>query len=270
MALRPRSMGAQRGGRIIAFGHVGLQVADLDRSRAFYREVIGLVEIERGVRADLYLQHLTGYQGVELDSSVLVEPGSGVLLELLEYRGVERNPVDPATANPGTGHVCFEVDDVDAIYRRALDAGHRAVDEPVTPTSGRWTDGRSVYLLDPDGIRVELVQQGGDPGTIESESVFLAEATFAPDAAERRRPHRSAHLERIAELRREGVVIEVGAFLDALSSSVLLIRAGSVDEARRITEEDIYVKTGVWTDVRVRPFGRVASGPRRHRQPSPG
>ena len=33
-----------------------------------------------------------------------------------------------------------------------------SVNAPVTPTAGRWTGGRSVYLKDPDGIRVELVQ----------------------------------------------------------------------------------------------------------------
>ncbi len=52
------------------------------------------------------------------------------------------------------------MDDVEAIYRRAIEAGHGAVAAPVTPTAGRWQDGRSVYLLDPDRIRVELVQPG--------------------------------------------------------------------------------------------------------------
>lgn len=143
---------------------MGLQVGGLERSIAWYRDIVGLVEVERLVRSDAYLGQVTGYPGIELDICLLREPCSGVLVELLEYRGVPRTPVDPATANPGTAHVCFEVDDVDAVYARALSAGHRAVNPPVTPTSGRWTGGRSVYLLDPDGIRVELVQRArSDP-----------------------------------------------------------------------------------------------------------
>ncbi len=262
----------------MAFGHVGLQVLDLERSRAYYRDIIGLVEIERYTRDDLYLQQVTGYPDVELDIAVFAESSSGVLLELLEYRGVLRTPIDAATANPGTGHVCFEVDDVDAIYLRAMAAGHQAVSDPVIPTSGRWVGGRSVYLVDPDGIRVELVQRGfasdspgsapaidpgiavrPPPGDVQTESVFLVEATFTKDADERRRPHRSTHLRRLADLKRQGVIIEGGAFLDALSTSLMLIRATSAEAARQVGEDDIYVSAGVWENVRVRPFGRIAT-----------
>ncbi|MEO8899305.1 MAG: VOC family protein [Candidatus Dormibacter sp.] len=253
----------------MAFGHVGLQVADLERSSIYYQDVIGLIEFQRQVRNDHYLQLVTGYPGVELSIALLVEPQSGVIVELLEYRGVEGTPINPATANSGTGHVCFEVDDVDAIYERAVAAGHRAVHEPVTPTGGRWKGGRSIYMLDPDGIRVELVQSGGSTDAtaaplgpadaIATESVFLVEATYSQDAAERRVPHRSQHLTRLAALRRQGVLIEGGAFLDVLSASLMLIRATTSEGARRIAEEDVYSVEGVWETVRVRPFGRVAT-----------
>jgi lactoylglutathione lyase len=264
-------------GRLLAFGHVGIQVADLDRSRAFYKEIVGLVEVERLTRDDEYLRRLTGYPDVVLDIALFVEPASGVLLELIEYHGVERVPVDAATANPGTCHVCFEVGDVDAIYARAIAAGYGAVHEPVTPTSGRWTGGRSVYLIDPDGVRIELVQrkrgpslaardtQQGDPRAqsesgIGIEAVFLVEADFAEDAAVRRVPYRSRHLRRIADLKRAGIIVEGGAYLDTLDTSVMLVRAASADDARRVAEGDIYSAVGVWHRIRVRPFGRVVGG----------
>lgn len=256
-------------GQTLAFGHVGLQVSDVAASTRFYRDVIGLVEVENLVRDEAYLGIVTGYPAVQLAVSLLVEPVSGTLLELLEYRGVERKAIDPSTANPGTAHVCFVVDDVDAIHRRAMAAGHNAVNQPVTPTSGRWTGGRSVYLLDPDSIRVELVQratidegrgnQSAEAGLdVPSEAVFLVEVAFAPDAAERRAPYRMAHLSRIAELKRQGVVIEGGAFLDTLSTSIMLIRAVDAQAAAQVAESDVYIAAGVWRDVRVRPFGRVA------------
>jgi catechol 2,3-dioxygenase-like lactoylglutathione lyase family enzyme/uncharacterized protein YciI len=250
-------------GRTVAFGHVGLQVADLDRSIAYYRDIIGLRELERLVRDDAYLRVVTGYPDVVLDVAVLVEPASGALLELLQYRGVEGRPVDPATANSGTAHVCFQVDDVDAIHARAVAAGFGSVNPPVTPTSGRWTGGRSVYLVDPDGIRVELVARGpaGTPTgvPVPMEAVWLVEATYAPDAAERRVPVRATHLERVAELRRAGVILEAGAFLDALTSSILLVRAADAGAARAVAEGDIYWAEGVWTAIAVRPYGRVAN-----------
>jgi catechol 2,3-dioxygenase-like lactoylglutathione lyase family enzyme/uncharacterized protein YciI len=248
--------------RTIGFGHVGLQVADLDRSVAYYRDVIGLTVLERLVRDDAYLRVVVGYPEVTLDIAVLLEPTGGTLVELLQYQGTHGTPIDPATANPGTAHVCFQVDDVDAIHARALAAGFTAVNAPVTPTAGRWTGGRSAYLLDPDGIRVELVQRGPVATTgvpVPAESVWFAEARFAPDAAERRGPFRQEHLERIARLRTEGVILEGGAFLDGLSSSVLIVRAASEADARAVVEADVYVPNGIWSDFTVRPWGRVAN-----------
>ena len=56
------------------------------------------------------------------------------------------------------------------------------------------------------------------------EHVWLVKATCAPDAAETRVPFRPAHLARIAELARAGVVVEAGAFAD-VSASILIVRA---------------------------------------------
>jgi lactoylglutathione lyase len=147
-------------GRTVGFGHAGFQVRDLERSRRYYRDIIGLQEIERLTRDEPYLSQVTGYDGVRLEISLLAERTTGVILELVEYPAGLGQPVDPATANPGSGHICFIVDDVDAIHARAVSAGYGSVNPPVTPTAGRWIGGRSVYLLDPDGIRVELVQLG--------------------------------------------------------------------------------------------------------------
>jgi catechol 2,3-dioxygenase-like lactoylglutathione lyase family enzyme len=135
-------------------------VSELERSVSFYRDIIGLDVVERRVRDDGYLSQLTGYHGIRLDTCLLVDPASGVMLELLQTLSATGTAAEPATANPGTMHMCFVVDDVDVIYDRAVAAGHESVNEPVTPTAGRWAGGRSVYLLDPDRIRVEIVQPG--------------------------------------------------------------------------------------------------------------
>ena len=88
------------------------------------------------------------------------------------------------------------------------------------------------------------------------ESVWLVEATYAPDAAETRKPHRAEHLARLAELIDTGIVIEAGAFLD-VSASVVIVRAGSEAGALAICRDDVYLRNGVWVEVRARPFGRV-------------
>ena len=97
------------------------------------------------------------------------------------------------------------------------------------------------------------------PAGIEIEQVYLVEAQYTADAAERRPAVRAAHITRAAEMKRQGIIVEVGAYSDRLSSSILLIRAASETEALAIASEDVYVHSGVWGEITARPFGRVTT-----------
>jgi uncharacterized protein len=97
------------------------------------------------------------------------------------------------------------------------------------------------------------------PPGVRIETVFLVEAQYTPEAAERRPAVRAEHLARVAELRREGTIIEGGAYSDALTSSIMLVRAEDAAAASAIAGADVYVKAGVWGDISARPFGRVVT-----------
>jgi len=88
------------------------------------------------------------------------------------------------------------------------------------------------------------------------EPVWLVEATYAPDAAETRTPFRAEHLARIVALKEAGVFVEVGAFMD-VSASIVLVRAESAEAALEIVRDDVYLRNGVWVELRARAFGRV-------------
>jgi uncharacterized protein YciI len=92
------------------------------------------------------------------------------------------------------------------------------------------------------------------------ESVWVVQATYAPDAAETRVPFRARHLARMASLMAAGTIIEVGAFLD-MSGSLLMVRAEDEATAIEIARQDIYMQNGVWVELRARPFGRLALDP---------
>jgi lactoylglutathione lyase len=145
-------------GPIEGVSHFGIQVADLERSVAFYGDLLGLELVARWVRDEPYIQELVGYPGVELNVAVFRLPGSESFLEILEYRNVERQTVDPATANPGTAHLCVYVDDLEALYEHLVAGGARFVSPIKSPTAGPNTGGKVVYMRDPDGIRVELLE----------------------------------------------------------------------------------------------------------------
>ncbi len=138
--------------------HVGLQVRDLERSVAFYRDVLKFEVVFAWNPQAPYIGELVGYPDVDLHAAILRPPNSTVFLELLEYRNVERTPVDTRTANPGTAHTAWFVDDLDGLYAELVAKGVESVSAPVTPTIGPNRGGRAVYMIDPDGIRVELIQ----------------------------------------------------------------------------------------------------------------
>lgn len=101
------------------------------------------------------------------------------------------------------------------------------------------------------------MSQPGIPSDVAIDPVFLVEAQYTPEAAERRPAVRAEHLARVVQLRREGTIIEAGAYSDALTSSLLLVRAGDAEGAAAIARADVYVRAGVWGDISARPFGRV-------------
>lgn len=148
---------------VLGCNHVGIQVRDVEVSTAFYVEHLGFERVNRWSLSQPYLRQVVGYPTVTLEVAMLTIPGSDLLLEILEYRDVERAPVDPATANPGTAHFCLLVDDLDGLYADLRSKGVDFVSEPETPTRGPNEGGRIVYMKDPDGIRVELIERR--PGT---------------------------------------------------------------------------------------------------------
>ena len=97
------------------------------------------------------------------------------------------------------------------------------------------------------------------PPGVAIETIYVVEATYAPDASESRRPVRLEHLARIIELRRTGILIEAGGYADF--SSALCCCSGRRARRRRsrICREDIYTRSGVWIELRARPWGRVVA-----------
>lgn len=96
------------------------------------------------------------------------------------------------------------------------------------------------------------------PPGVRVETIYVVEATYGPDAERLRSAVRPEHLARIGRLLAEGRVIEAGGHLD-FSTALLLVRASSEAEALDLVGDDIYVRSGVWTTLRAKPFGRVVA-----------
>lgn len=145
--------------------HTGITVSDLDRSVAFYRDVLGLELVAQWDSSQPYLRTVVGYPDAELRIALLRLPraGAGVSghhIELLEYRRPRGTRGDARTFNPGNAHVAFMVEDLDAAYAEMRAKGVRFKSAPVEITHGRNKGAKAVYFFDPDDITLELVQPG--------------------------------------------------------------------------------------------------------------
>ncbi|OHT21159.1 VOC family protein [Edaphosphingomonas haloaromaticamans] len=143
--------------RIAALNHVGLTVADLDRSIAFYTSIFDVAVHGPWDRTGPGLGKVTGYPGCSVRQAFLDFGRRDQLIELLEYTN-GGTVVDPANGNAGAAHFAVVVEDVDALYADLSARGHRFVSPPITTSPNPLFWGRVTYLIDPDGFRVELYQ----------------------------------------------------------------------------------------------------------------
>ena len=135
--------------------HAALSVAHLDRSVAFYRDILGfgLIRIIEP-RADAMLGTIVGLPGAQARIAHLRFGGD--MLELFEYVAPRGTPIAPARtqADHGFTHIGFRTDDVCADYRKLKAQGVEFLSEPVEFRPGVWV----VYFRGPDGEVGELRQ----------------------------------------------------------------------------------------------------------------
>jgi extradiol dioxygenase family protein len=63
-----------------------------------------------------------------------------------------------ASVDPGNAHICLALKDLDQLYHRLKSAGVDFVSAPFVSTGGHYTGSKTVYLHDPDGISLQLME----------------------------------------------------------------------------------------------------------------
>ena len=140
--------------------HVGLSVSNLDRSIAFYRDILGL-ELLRILElgADSELGEVVGLPGCSARIAHL-ESG-GTILELFEYLDPRGGPIPEGRSQADNGyiHVGFASTDARQDYARLMDHGVRAIGAPIELRPDVWL----FYFYGPDGEVCELRETPPDP-----------------------------------------------------------------------------------------------------------
>jgi catechol 2,3-dioxygenase-like lactoylglutathione lyase family enzyme len=145
--------------KIISADHTGITVSNLERSLAFWRDVLGFELSHAAHQKGELAQEITGVQGAEIKLAVLRAPG-GHKIELLEYLApAARKRANLRPCDVGSVHVALLVEDLDAVLAQIAASGWEAAGKPQTLNTGPNAGKRVVYVRDPDGTTIELMQQ---------------------------------------------------------------------------------------------------------------
>lgn len=127
-----------------AFLHTMIRVGNLERSLAFYTNLLGMKEIRRtDVPEGKYTLVYIGYD---------TEANGATEIELTYNYGVEKYDLGTAF-----GHFAVSVADIHATAERLRAAGARITREPGPVKFGTTL---IAFVEDPDGYKIELIQRG--------------------------------------------------------------------------------------------------------------
>ena len=145
--------------RIIAADHTGITVSNIKRSLAFWRDVLGFELSHTAHQTGETAEEITGVTGAEINLAVLKSPG-GHKIELLEYLAPpgRKQDVHLRPCDVGHVHVALIVDDLDAVLQKIAQSGWKAAGKPQTLKTGPNAGKRVVYVRDPDGTTIELME----------------------------------------------------------------------------------------------------------------
>ncbi|MEQ1758014.1 MAG: VOC family protein [Vicinamibacterales bacterium] len=162
-------------------GILHLNVANLDQSLAFYRDVVGmeLTAPPNGPRAGT---GLVNEPGAMLRTAVVKVPGGTFSMELIEWLGTPLRPVQPRIYDGGNVMLAMAVRDLDGKLAAAKRLGLKILTKDDVPFTNEGRNGarnRAVMVRDADGFVVEFTDSSVPtpnalPGPINNVTVFIS------------------------------------------------------------------------------------------------
>lgn len=144
--------------KVTGADHTSYTVSNLEHSLEFYVGLLGCEVLWQREITSQYFRDIVGFPDCVVKAAHLRIPSTTHKLELFEYvvpRGV---PADVHTNNVGSSHLSFFVDDLQAAYEELKVKGVRFRSPPIAIDTGANKGTYALYMLDPDGITVELFQ----------------------------------------------------------------------------------------------------------------
>ncbi len=138
--------------------HIGICVRDMDRSLAFYRDILGMTVLgdrmtdpTEGGRLHNYRRERQARHWVSLAYGDRATP----TLTLTSHPGDDPHGQPIKLDEVGISHISFGVADVKALTQELLEKGVELAG-PIESFTDPDGEIRSIYVLDPDGILVQF------------------------------------------------------------------------------------------------------------------
>ncbi len=148
----------QLGGKVMisSIHHSAFTVSNMERSIAFYRDILGMEvlwdSVQEGVKYEGPIcDKITGCPGTE--QHIVYLGIGGDFLELVEYTPKGKALEDHKASDIGSAHVCFKTDDINALYEKLLANNMKIHCSPQDRISALI-----MYFRDPDGIILEAIE----------------------------------------------------------------------------------------------------------------
>ena len=166
-APQPVPNAAPAGDVVIGSGSFSPIVADLEKSLKFYSDLVGAAAPATipAWSTDPPLLNFLGAPTSQIRFSSVRIPGSTLTVEIVEFKNIDRKPVQPRLQDPGAVRLILIVRDIDTLLARLKTQGVPVVTAGGNPVSLAKEMSRAVVLKDPDGFFIELMQPGTLPET---------------------------------------------------------------------------------------------------------
>ena len=141
--------------------HIGLTVSDLDRSVAFYQNVLGCAYVGEMSMGGPETAALFQRPGCSARVAYLrTKDENAPLVELIQFTDLPSEVGEPNLFQTSISELCFLTEDIDAEYERLKQLGVDFLSAPQTFDSTAYGFGKSraVYLRDLDRNILELIQ----------------------------------------------------------------------------------------------------------------
>ena len=144
--------------RVSSVVHAVIVVIDLDRSLAFYRDLLGLVITYDQLHDPAIISRLTGYHDPDV-RAVILQASDGTEVELAEFRSpATRRMADSEWRDAGIRSITFLVSDIAHVVRTMRLEGVRFLSDVVDQPLPNGGVAQVVYCFDPDGVIVTLLE----------------------------------------------------------------------------------------------------------------